>query len=175
MRKNSRKNFDKKGKLYRHRPPNKEEEDWKGSRRHLGRLASLGPLGARLLRSKIEGSRRRLGGRLLRRKIEKDPGGALGVALRSAPSLPGHWKGALRPTFHTAMKSWKQRSARSAEKTWTESNGRQREATGVNGNGVESEATRNQQEAKATGDNGRQWEATGTEPKSRRPGPILKS
>ena len=42
--------------------------------------------------------------------------GASGASLRSAPSAPGYLKGTLRPTFHTAMKSWKKRSARSAEK-----------------------------------------------------------
>ena len=51
------------------------------------------------------------------RKIEKDKGRRLGgLAFGSAPSAPGYLKGALRLTFHMAMKSWKKEAARSAEK-----------------------------------------------------------
>ena len=51
-----------------------------------------------------------------RGSFEKDQRGALGASLPSAPSAPGYLNGAFRPTFHTAMKSLKKRSARSAEK-----------------------------------------------------------
>jgi len=41
--------------------------------------------------------------------LEKDEGRRLGgLAFGSAPSAPGYLNGALRPTFHTAMKSWKE-------------------------------------------------------------------
>ena len=86
--------------------------------------------------------------------------GASGASLRSAPSAPGYLEGALMLTFHTAMKSWQNRSARSAEKIEQ----KKREATGGHGNGAEIEATRNQQEAKqreATG--GQESHGNGTE------------
>ena len=93
-------------------------------------------------------------------------GAPRGSRHRPGPLGAGYLKGALRLTFHMAMKSWNNKAARSAEKCQAKATGgnkngaereatrtsrrqKQREATGGNKNGAESEATRDQQEAKA--------------------------